>query len=95
MHIGGEQPREHVTDVRETAVAEHRRAVRELADRTGRILRIDAHEIHEHVADDSAVPGVTLGERQDLLEIVLVRRWHCHTKERAHKYAKTSWQAKS
>jgi hypothetical protein len=70
LHIGAEQPREHSTDVCETAVAKHRGAVRELADRTSQILRVAAREIHEQLADDSAVPGVALCERQNLLEVL-------------------------
>jgi hypothetical protein len=61
LHIGAKQPHEHVSDVRETAVAEHRRAIRELADRMRQILRVAAREIHEHVADDAAVLGIALG----------------------------------
>jgi hypothetical protein len=69
VHIGAKQTREHVSDVRETAVAEHRRAVRELADRMRQILRVAAREIHEHVADDAAVLGIALGKWPDLLEV--------------------------
>jgi hypothetical protein len=65
--------REHVTDVDEGTLAEHRRAIRELADRMRQILRGLAHEIHEHVSDDSAVLGVTLCEWPDLLEVYLLR----------------------
>jgi hypothetical protein len=78
LHIGAEQPHKHVTNVCETAVAEHCGAVRKLADRSSKILRLSsAHEIHKQLSDDSAVPGVTLCERQNLLEIELERRWHC------------------
>ena len=79
LPIGAEQPREHVTKVRETAIAEHRCAICELADCAGKILRVAAREIHEQLSDDSAVFGVTLFERQDLLEVLLQRRRHCHT----------------
>jgi hypothetical protein len=61
--------REHVTDVCETAVTEHRRAACKLADRMRQILRFAAHEIYEQLADDAAVVGVTLGKRQHLLEV--------------------------
>jgi hypothetical protein len=77
LHIGAEQPREHFADVCETAVAEHRCAVRKLADRTSRILGVAAHEIHEQLSDDSAVLGVALCERQNLLEVLVQRCRHC------------------
>jgi hypothetical protein len=73
LHIGAKQTREHVTDVCETAVAEHRRAVRKVADHMRQILRIAAHEIHKQLADDSAVLGVTPGKWPDLLEVLLQR----------------------
>ena len=79
-----EQPREHVTDVCETAVAEHRCAVRELADRTSQILRVAAREIHEQLPDNSAVLGITLGKRPNLLEVLLQRCRHC-TQPQAHR----------
>jgi hypothetical protein len=70
LNVGAEQLREHFANVCEPAVAEHRCAVRELADRTSRILRVAAREIHEQLSDDSAVPGVALCERQNLLEVL-------------------------
>jgi hypothetical protein len=77
LHIGAEQPRKHCTDVCQTAVAKHCGAVRELAYGTTQILRVPAHEIHEQLSDDSAVPGVALCERQNLLKVPLQRRRHC------------------
>jgi hypothetical protein len=73
LHIGAKQTREHFTDVCETAVAEHRRAVRKVADRTRQIFAVAAHETHEHEADDAAILGVTLGKWPDLLEVPLQR----------------------
>jgi hypothetical protein len=73
LHIGAEQPREHVTDVCKTAIVEHRGAVRKLADRTSEVLRVAAHEINEQLSDDSAVLDVTLGQWPDLLEVPLQR----------------------
>ncbi len=59
----------HVTDVAKAALAEHRRAVCELAYRMREILRFALHEIQKQVSDEAAVLGNTLGERQNLLKV--------------------------
>jgi hypothetical protein len=63
--------------VRETALAEHRCAVRKLADCPRQILRVAAHDIVQHVSDDPAVLGVAPCDRPNLLKVSLQRGRPC------------------
>ena len=67
---------EHVADVSQTALSEHRCAVGELADLMRQIFRFAVHEIHEQMPDDTAILRVTLGKGPNLLKVELQRR-HC------------------
>jgi hypothetical protein len=63
---------EHVADVSQTALSEHRCAVGELADLMRQIFRFAVHEIHEQVPDGSAVLTDAATKRPNLLPIKLM-----------------------
>ena len=93
--VGCKYRNDHRVHVPEAAFAKHRRAGNELADRTSQVPRFTAHKIREQEPHNSAVLGVTLGYRPDLLKVRLQRRQHCNISKKEHMSTRNMWSLRS